>query len=159
MITHGDGRGALFEPVPMEAWHSTTLSPASIVTGVGNPAYGSMRIEFGVLRPSFEDDDLGTPCSNSALGAAALTRQATRRVTILCRLPLQNQYSRHNWTPLPMTDTAIARVHAISVPVTASRHFRPVALLWNGAQTTPIQPFRLRPRLRTTHDTEHEVGN
>jgi hypothetical protein len=92
MITHGDGRGALFEPVPMEAWHSTTLSPASIVTGVGNPAYGSMRIEFGsyvqVLR---RRRPLGTPCpAPPAWGRLRRRRPATRRVTTtLCRLPLR----------------------------------------------------------------------
>lgn len=52
---------------------SATMSPATIVVGVGTPEFTAMRLEFGAYAQVFEEfDPTNTPRARS-LGAIALT--------------------------------------------------------------------------------------
>ncbi len=94
---------------------SETMSPASIVTGVGNPAYGNMRLEFGSYVQVFEDNDPSNTLRARSIGAIALTPTGNAQGDYyFMSLASGDRISRHSWTPLPMTDTAIARVHALA---------------------------------------------
>ena len=48
------------------------MSPASLVTGVANPDYNSMRIEFGAYVQVFEDNAPSNTLRARSLGAIAL---------------------------------------------------------------------------------------
>ncbi|KAI2513611.1 Reverse transcriptase (RNA-dependent DNA polymerase) [Fragilaria crotonensis] len=99
----------------MENGISDTMSPATIVTGVGTPNYQCMRIEFGTYAQVFEDNDPSNTLARS-LGAIALTPTGNAQGDFyFLSLATGNKLSRHAWTPLPMTDTAIARVEAIAL--------------------------------------------
>lgn len=95
---------------------SDTMSPATIVTGVGTPNYQCMRIEFGTYAQVFEDNDPSNTLRARSLGAIALTPTGNAQGDFyFLSLATGNKLSRHAWTPLPMTDTAIARVEAIAL--------------------------------------------
>ena len=94
---------------------SDTMSPATIVTGVGHPSYSSMRLEFGTYVQVFEDNDPTNTLRARSLGAIALTPTGNAQGDYnFMSLATGHKISRHNWTVLPMTDTAIARVEAIA---------------------------------------------
>ncbi len=95
---------------------SATMSPATIVTGTGTPDYASMRLEFGTYAQVFEDHDpTNTPHARS-LGAMALNPTSnTQGDYYFLSLASGARISRHNWTTLPIPDTAIARVEAIAL--------------------------------------------
>ena len=95
---------------------SDTMSPATIVTGVGTPAYDSMRIEFGSYAQVFEDNNPSNTLRARSLGAIALTPAGNAQGDYyFMSLATGHKVSRHTWTPLPMTDTAIARVEALAL--------------------------------------------
>jgi hypothetical protein len=95
---------------------SATMSPASIVTGVANPDYNSMRIEFGAYVQVFEDNAPSNTLRSRSLGAIALTPTGNAQGDyFFLSLATGNRLSRHQWTELPMTDTAIARVEALAL--------------------------------------------
>ena len=94
---------------------SDTMSPACIVTGAANPEYNQMRIEFGTYVQVFEDNDPSNTLQARSLGAIALTPTGNAQGDYyFMSLATGNKISRHNWTELPMTDTAIARVEALA---------------------------------------------
>jgi hypothetical protein len=100
---------------PWKRGISDTLSPATIVTGVATPDYTCMRLELGSYVQVFEDSDpTNTPRARS-LGAIALlpTGNAQGDYYFLS-LSTGARISRHNWTEVPLTDTAIARVEALA---------------------------------------------
>ena len=95
---------------------SSTMSPLTIVTGSNTPDYNAMRLELGTYVQVFEDHDpTNTPRSRS-LGAIALcpTGNAQGDYYFLS-LSTGARISRHNWTVLPLSDTAIARVEALAL--------------------------------------------
>ena len=100
---------------PWDNGISDTLSPASIVTGVPLPDFNSLTLEFGSYVQVFEDNNpTNTPKARS-LGAIALnpTGNANGAYYFLS-LASGARISRQQWTVLPMTDTAIARVEALA---------------------------------------------
>lgn len=95
---------------------SDTLSPTNIVTGLPNPDYNRMRIEFGTYVQVFEDNDPSNTLRARSLGAIALCPTGNFQGDYyFMSLATGSKISRHQWTPLPMTDTAIARVEAIAL--------------------------------------------
>jgi hypothetical protein len=95
---------------------SSTLSPASIVTGLGNPDYNQMRLEFGAYVQLFEDNDPSNTLRSRSLGAIALTPTGNAQGDyFFMSLATGKRISRHAWTVLPIPDTAIARVEKIAL--------------------------------------------
>ena len=94
----------------------STMSPLTIITGAATPDYNAMRVELGTYVQVFEDHTpTNTPRSRS-LGAIALcpTGNAQGDYYFLS-LSTGARISRHNWTVLPIPDTAIARVEALAL--------------------------------------------
>jgi hypothetical protein len=94
---------------------SETLSPSAIVTGAATPDYSAMRVEFGSYVQVFDDHDpINTPRART-LGAIALNPTGNFQGDyFFMSLSTGRKISCHNWTPLPITDTAIGRVEAIA---------------------------------------------
>ena len=95
---------------------SSTLSPTTIVTGAAGPDYAAMRLEFGTYAQIFEDSEpTNTPRARS-LGAIALNPTGNAQGDYyFLSLASGSRVSRHNWTALPITETAIARVEALAL--------------------------------------------
>jgi hypothetical protein len=74
--THAYTPGILRSPVPqsisVENGISDSLSPASLVTGLANPDFWHMRLEFGAYAQVFEDNDPSNTIRARSLGAIAL---------------------------------------------------------------------------------------
>ena len=95
---------------------SRTLSPATIVTGVPSVDYHALRLEFGTYVQLFEDSDPTNTIRARTLGAIALTPTGNLQGDYnFLSLASGARVSRHRWTALPMTDTAIARVEALAL--------------------------------------------
>ena len=95
---------------------SATMSPAGLVLGHAPPDFNVLSLEFGTYVQVFEDNDpTNTPRARS-LGAIALdpTGNAQGDYNFLS-LASGSKLSRHHWTALPMTDTAIACVEALAI--------------------------------------------
>jgi len=93
------------------------MSPAGLVLGHAPPPdFSVMRLEFGTYVQVFADNDpTNTPCARS-LGAIALDSMGNAQGDYnFLSLASGSKFSRHHWTALPMTDTAIARVEALAV--------------------------------------------
>ena len=95
---------------------SDTLSPAALVTGHPSPDFHHMQLEFGAYVQVFEDNSPTNPPRARSLGAIALdpTGNAQGDYNFLS-LATGAKISRHQWTELPITDTAIARVAALAI--------------------------------------------
>jgi hypothetical protein len=100
---------------PRRTGISRDLSPISLVTGVAPPDYGAMRIEFGQYVQVFEDSDpTNTPRARS-LGAIAMTPTSNAQGDFyFLSLATGARISRHQWTALPITESAISRVEALA---------------------------------------------
>ena len=93
---------------PWDNGISDTLSPATIVTGVGAP-------KFGAYVQVFEDNNPTNTLRARTFGAIALTPTGNAQGDyFFLSLATGHKISRHNWTEIPMTDTAIARVEALA---------------------------------------------
>jgi hypothetical protein len=94
---------------------SASLSPTSIVTGLPTPDFLHMRIEFGSYAQVFEDNNPTNTPRARTLGAIALNPTGNAQGDFFfMSLATGARISRHNWTELPITDTAIARVEALA---------------------------------------------
>jgi hypothetical protein len=94
---------------------SALLSPTSIVTGLPPPDFLHMRIEFGSYAQVFEDNNPTNTPRARTLGAIALNPTGNAQGDFFfMSLATGARISRHNWTELPITDTAIARVEALA---------------------------------------------
>jgi hypothetical protein len=94
---------------------SQDTSPSSIVTGKPTPDFNNMRIEFGAYAQVFEDNDPTNMNKSRSVGAIALTAMGNDSGDYyFMSLATGSRISRHNWTELPITDTAIARVEALA---------------------------------------------
>lgn len=95
---------------------SRHLSPLSIVTGVPSPDYATMRLEFGTYVQLFQDPTPSNTIAARTLGAIAPTPTGNAHGDYhFLSLATGHRVSRHRWTALPMTDTAIARVEALAL--------------------------------------------
>jgi len=95
---------------------SDSLSPACIVLGKPNPDYNNMRLEFGSYVQVFEDNDPSNTPKARSMGAIALNPTGNAQGDYyFLSLATGAKISRHQWTELPITDTAIARVEAIAL--------------------------------------------
>ena len=92
---------------------SRDMSPHTIVTGKPAPDYNKMKIEFGSYAQVSEETTNTTKART--LGAIALTDTGNANGDYyFMSLATGARISRHEWTELPITDTAIARVEAIA---------------------------------------------
>jgi hypothetical protein len=95
---------------------SSTMSPSTIVTGAATPDYNSMRLELGTYVQVFEEHDPTNTSRSRSLGAIALCPTGnTQGDYYFLSLSTDTRMSCHNWTILPIPDTAIARVKAIAL--------------------------------------------
>jgi hypothetical protein len=95
---------------------SATISPVSILTGVPTPDYHGMRVEIGSYAQVYEENDPSNTPRARSLGAIALTPTGnTQGDYYFLSLATGARISRHQWTELPITDTAIARVEALAL--------------------------------------------
>ena len=75
-----------------------------------------MRVEFGSYVQIFEDNDPSNILSARSTGAIALTPTGNAQGDYFyMSLATGKKLSRHSWTVLPITDTAIARVEKIAL--------------------------------------------
>ena len=94
---------------------SDTMSPDTLITGSPPPDFTCMRLEFGSYVQVFEDNDPSNTLRARSTGAIALTPTGNFNGEYnLMSLATGALISRHSWTELPITDTAIARVEAIA---------------------------------------------
>jgi hypothetical protein len=93
-----------------------TLSPDSLVTSRPSPDYNHFKLEFGTYVHVFEDNAPSNTPKACSLGAIALdpTGNAQGDYNFMS-LATGAHISWHQWTALPMTDTAIARVEALGI--------------------------------------------
>ena len=95
---------------------SDDLSPANIVTGHSTPKYNTMKPEFGTYVQVFEDNTPSNTPRARSCGAIALDPTGNAQGDyIFMSLATAARISRHQRTALPMTDTVIARVHALGI--------------------------------------------
>jgi len=94
---------------PAQNGISDTLSPLTILTGCPNPDYNNLKLEFGSYTQVFEDNNPTNTTASPSMGAIVLHPTGNARgdyffmsLTTGCHL------SRHQWTPVPMTDAIIA---------------------------------------------------
>jgi hypothetical protein len=94
---------------------SQSLSPAAIVTGARPPDFNKLTLEFGSYVQVFEDNKPTNTTKARSLGAIALNPTGNAQGDYyFMSLATGARISRHQWTALPLTDTAIARVEAIA---------------------------------------------
>jgi hypothetical protein len=94
---------------------SQTMSPDTIMTGKPPPDFTKMRLEFGSYVQVFEDNDPSNTIKARSTGAIALSPTGNAHGDyFFMSLATGARLSRHRWTELPITDTAIARVEAIA---------------------------------------------
>ena len=95
-----------------------TLSPTVIGTGHARPDYNTMKIEFGAYAQVFDDHyPTNTPAARS-IGAIALDPTGNVQGAYnFISFATGARISRHHWTelPIPIPDTAIARVEALAL--------------------------------------------
>ena len=100
---------------PWKNGMSQDVSPNTIVTGKPAPDYNNMRIEFGAYAQVFEDNSPSNTNKSRSVGAIALTATGNENGDYyFMSLATGARISRHQWTELPITDTAIARVEALA---------------------------------------------
>jgi Reverse transcriptase (RNA-dependent DNA polymerase) len=102
--------------VPADDGLSTTMSPNTILTGVPNPDYNKLRLEFGTYVQVFEPTTFATNTLRSrTTGAIALTPTNNAQGDyFFLSLVTGKRLSRHQWTVIPMPDSAIARVEELA---------------------------------------------
>ena len=75
-----------------------------------------MRVELGTYVQVFEDNDPSNTPRGRSLGAIALCPTGNAQGDYyFMSLATGSRISRHNWTVLPVPDTAIARVEALAM--------------------------------------------
>ncbi|KAI2506455.1 Reverse transcriptase (RNA-dependent DNA polymerase) [Fragilaria crotonensis] len=117
MITHMvDDSVRCLNQFPHATGISATMSPSTIVTGTATPDYNAMRVELGTYVQVFEDNDPSNTPRSRSLGAIALCPTGNAQGDYyFMSLATGSRISRHNWTVLPVPDTAIARVKALAM--------------------------------------------
>jgi hypothetical protein len=92
------------------------MGPSTIVTGTATPDYNAMRVELGTYVQVFEDNDPSNTPRGRSLGAIALCPTGNAQGNYyFMSLATGSRISGHNWTVLPVPDTAIARVKALAM--------------------------------------------
>jgi hypothetical protein len=94
---------------------SNAMSPLSLVTGAPPPDYNYLQLEFGTYVQLFQDPVPSNTLTARTLGAIAVTPTGNLHGDFhFLSLSSGLRVSRHCWTALPMTDTAITRVEALA---------------------------------------------
>jgi Reverse transcriptase (RNA-dependent DNA polymerase) len=92
---------------------STTLSPATIVTGVHKPDYRTMPLEFGTYVQVYDGTSNNT--KSRTLGAIATNPTGNSSGDyFFMSLATGARIHRRSWTVLPISDSVISRVEAIA---------------------------------------------
>ena len=95
---------------------SDTMSPDTIITGAPPPDYNNLRLEFGSYVQVFEEEEPSNTLRARSTGAIALTPTGNASGDYyFMSLATGAVISKHSWTELPITETAIARVEAIAL--------------------------------------------
>ena len=90
-----------------------TMGPDTLLTGSPPPDFNRMRLKFGSYVQVFEDNDPSKTLRARSTGAIALTPTGNFNGNYnFMSLVTGALISRHSWTELPISDTAIARVEA-----------------------------------------------
>ena len=95
--------------------HRQEMSPHTIVTGKPVPGFNNMRIKFGSYAQVFEDNQPTNTNKSWTLGTITLTATGNANGDhYFISLATGACISRHEWTEMPITNTAIAQVEAIA---------------------------------------------
>ena len=95
---------------------SDTMSPRMLVTGLPNPDYRQCKLEFGAYVQVFEDNLPSNTTKARTRGAIALYHTGNAAGDyFFMSLTTGTVIQRHQWTELPITDDAIARVHELAI--------------------------------------------
>jgi Zinc knuckle len=95
---------------------SDTLRPLTIMTGQSNPDFTKLRVEFGSYVQIFEPTTFATNTLRSrTTGAIALNATGNTQGDFhFMSLITRRRISRHQWTAVPMTESAIDRVQQMA---------------------------------------------
>ena len=94
---------------------SKTVSPFSIITGKPNPDYHRFKLDFGTLAMVFEENQRTNNNDTRGTEAIALTPTGNSQGSYyFMSLRTGERITREQYTALPMTDAAIARVEQIA---------------------------------------------
>jgi hypothetical protein len=95
---------------------SDTVNPLCIITGKSNPDFNNLRIEFGTYDQIYEPTTFSTNTLRSrTTGAIALTPTGNYQGNFcFMSLVTGRRLSRHQWTAVPISDTAIENVEQIA---------------------------------------------
>ena len=94
---------------------SPTESPRKIVTGLPDPDYSKMKIEFGQYAQVFEDNTPSNTNAARTTGAIALNPTGNEQGSYyFMSLTTGRKLARNQWTPLPITSDVIERVHQMA---------------------------------------------
>jgi hypothetical protein len=92
---------------------STSLSPATIITGVHKPDYRSMPLEFGTYVQVY--DGTSNDTKSRTLGAIATNPTGNSSGDYyFMSLAMGFRIHRRSWTVLPISDSVISRVEALA---------------------------------------------
>jgi hypothetical protein len=102
--------------IPADDGVSDTLSPNTIMTGKPNPDYNYMTLEFGMYVQVYEPTTFSSnTLRSSTTGAISLGHTGNKQGDYyFLSLITGRRLSRHQWTPVPVTEAAIARVEQLA---------------------------------------------
>ena len=117
---------------------SPTTSPRKIITGLPDPDYNSMRIEFGQYAQVFEERCRTSTTEPRTIGAIALNPTGNAQGSYyFMSLATGARISRHQWTEVPITQDVINRVEEL-----AAEQEQPIIngeLVFEWAPNVPIE--------------------
>ena len=115
-----------------------TMSPRKIITGLPDPDYNSMRIEFGQYAQVFEERRQTSTTAPRTIGAIALNPTGNAQGSYyFLSLTTGARISRQQWTELPITQDVINRVEEL-----AEQQEQPIIngeLVFEWAPNVPIE--------------------
>ena len=101
--------------LPSRKGVSTTMSPRKIVTGLPDPDFNNMRIEFGHYAQIFEERRRTNTTAPRTIGAIALNPTGnTQGSYYFLSLDTGARVTRQQWTELPITQAVIDRVEELA---------------------------------------------
>ena len=102
--------------LPSHTGVSDSLSPQTIVTGDAPPDYNKLKLEFGSYVQLFDDVHPTNTLRSRTFGAIALTPTGNSQGDYhFLSLASGSRLSRHRWQELPIPESAIARVEALTL--------------------------------------------
>ncbi|KAL7574572.1 hypothetical protein ACA910_015922 [Epithemia clementina (nom. ined.)] len=100
---------------PVESGISDTMSPRELVVGTPKPDFNNLKLEFGAYAQVFEDNNPTNTMASRMTGAIALNHTDNIQGDyFFMSLATGARISRHQWTELPISQEAIARVEQLA---------------------------------------------